>query len=932
MLQRISLIGACLFALHCEARGADDPKLIPQRQTAEDFFESRVRPILAENCTSCHGAKKQMGGLRLDSREAVAKGGENGPVVNPGDPENSRLIQAIHQTGELKMPPKKKLPAEAVDTITSWVRQGAKWPRTGQTSAAEADRQKHWAFQPIGRQTPPAVKESNWPRTPVDRFILASLEQKSLAPSPTADRRSLLRRVTFDLIGLPPTPEECAAFEADSSPDAFARVVDRLLASPHYGERWGRYWLDLARYADTKGYVFFQEANYPWAWTYRDYVIEAFNRDLPYDQFVMEQLAADRLPLGDNRRALRALGFLTVGGRFMNNKHDILDDRIDVAARGLLGLTVTCARCHDHKFDPISMKDYYSLYGIFSSSVEPAVSPLYDPPPATEAYLKFEDELHKRERAVQEFLQAKHKDLVKSAKTRVAEYLLAAHALNGKPNTGEFMLIADGNDLNPSMVVRWQAYLDRMRKAHDPVFAMWHALCQFPASSFEAQARDLLTKLPSADPAKSFNLLVCRALQQHPPKTLSEAAKLYSEVLNGVENTWQETVKQCIEAKQPLPKAMADAAQEEARQVFHGPNTPPTLAFGGFNDLELLPDRPAQGKLQEFRKAVDDWRAKGTGAPPRAMVLEDSAQPRTARVHLRGNPNNLGDPAPRAVPALLAGGNANTFSNGSGRLELAQAVVDRSNPLTSRVLVNRVWLHHFGVGLVRTPSDFGLRSEPPSHPELLDYLANFFMDNGWSIKKLHRLIVCSAAYQQRSDDRPVCKAIDPENTLVWKMNRRRLDFEATRDALLAVSGRLSRDIGGPSVNGAFAPSATRRTLYAHLDRLNVPGLFRTFDFPSPDATSPQRDATTVPQQALFLMNNPFTLECARRILARPEIAKEADSNVRVRNLYTLLYGRLPTMEELSLGSDFIKATPAGKAGWEGFVQALLEANEFVFVD
>jgi hypothetical protein len=284
------------------------------------------------------------------------------------------------------------------------------------------------------------------------------------------------------------------------------------------------------------------------------------------------------------------------------------------------------------------------------------------------------------------------------------------------------------------------------------------------------------------------------------------------------------------------------------------------------------------------------------------------------------------------VPALFAGGNARAFSSGSGRLELARAIVDRGNPLTARVLVNRVWLHHFGTGLVRTPSDFGLRSEPPSHPDLLDFLARTFVDNGWSIKKVHRLIVCSAVYQQRSDDRPDCKRADAENTLLWKMNRRRLDFEATRDALLAVSGRLNRTIGGPSVKDAFTPAATRRTLYAHLDRLNLPGLYRTFDFPSPDATSPQRDATTVPQQALFLMNNPFAMECSRHVLARPEIATEADASTRIPKLYKLLFGRSPTSEELSLGSDFIRGTPAGNGGWERYVQALLEANEFVFVD
>jgi hypothetical protein len=873
-----------------------------------------------------------MGGLRLDSGEAITKGGEDGQVVKPGDPKNSLLIQAIRQAGELKMPPKSKLAPEEIEALTAWVRQGAKWPPISPSLDADAGWKRHWSFQPVSNPMPPAVKDVCWPRTPVDRFILHHLEEKGLTPSPLADRRTLLRRVTYDLIGLPPTPDECAAFEADPSPNAFAKVVDRLLASPHYGERWGRYWLDVARYADTKGYVFFQDSNYPWSWTYRDYVIESFNRDLPYDQFLMQQLAADRLPLGEDRRPLRAVGFLTVGGRFMNNVHDILDDRIDVATRGLLGLTVTCARCHDHKFDPISTKDYYAIYGVFASSVEPPVKPLYDPPPTTEAYRKFEEELHKRERALQDFLQGKRRDLATSAKTRFAEYLLAVHALNGKPNTGEFMLIADGSDLNPTMIVRWQAYLARMHKAQDPVFALWHELRSLATASFASEAQQLLSKFAPVSPSRPINSILLRAFTERPPKTLADAANRYGEVLNDVERTWQELIKRSAGLKQAEPAALPDPAQEELRQVFHGLNTPPNSVFGGLSDLELLPDRPSQGKLQEFRKAVEDWRAKGTGAPPRAMVLEDVPQPRTARVFLRGNPNNLGEPVPPEVPSLPAGGKARQIASGSGRLELAQAIIDRDNPLTARVLVNRVWLHHFGVGLVRTPSDFGLRSEPPSHPELLDYLARFFMDNGWSIKKLHRLIVCSAAYQQRSDDRPECWRIDAENTLFWKMNRSRLDFEATRDALLAVSGRLSHTVGGPSVTDAFTPAATRRTLYAHLDRLNVPGLYRTFDFPSPDATSPQRDLTTVPQQALFLMNNPFTIECARCILARHEIAKESEAESRICKLYALLYGRLPTTEELKLGSDFIGAPTASDAGWGRYVQALLEANEFVFVD
>src|SRR5262245_49829188 len=372
MVRRL-LAAIILWGLGAAMGVAADGKRPDRPPTAEqaEFFEKHVRPVLAENCLSCHGPKKQMSGLRLDSREAVLAGGDNGPAIRLGDPDRSPLIQAIRHQGERKMPPKKRLAAAQVDALVAWVKMGAPWPASRPIPVVEADVWKrHWAFQPVANPTPPNVKQTDWPRTTIDRFILSRLEAKGLRPSAAADRRTLLRRVTFDLTGLPPTPGEVAAFEADRSPDAWAKVIDRLLSAPHYGERWGRHWLDVARYADTKGYVFFEESEYPWAWTYRDYVIRAFNDDLPYDRFLVEQLAADRLVAKgqSDRRALTAMGFLTLGGRFMSNVHDILDDRLDVVTRGLLGLTVTCARCHDHKFDPIPSRDYYSLYGVFASS------------------------------------------------------------------------------------------------------------------------------------------------------------------------------------------------------------------------------------------------------------------------------------------------------------------------------------------------------------------------------------------------------------------------------------------------------------------------------------------------------------------------------------------------------------------------------------
>ncbi|HET9274111.1 MAG TPA: DUF1549 domain-containing protein, partial [Methyloceanibacter sp.] len=672
--------------------------------TAEQtqFFEARVRPLLAEHCFTCHGPKRQSGGIRLDSRKEILGESEHGPIVVPSHPDKSALVRAIQHTGAIKMPPKSKLPQRAIDTLTAWIKLGAPWPEKQTADAVTSeDAKRHWAFQPVRRPARPPVKDPTWPQTPIDSFILADLEKNNLPHAPAASPETLLRRLYFDLIGLPPTPEEVEDFTrqmaASARPQAVvASAVDRLLASPHYGERWGRHWLDVARFADTKGYVFFEDADFTWAWTYRDYVIEAFNRDLPMDRFILEQLAADQLDRGVDKRPLRALGFLTLGGRFMNNVHDVIDDRIDVVTRGLMGLTVTCARCHDHKYDPVSARDYYGLYGVFASCAEPTVPPLYEPPPATAEYAKFEKELANRERKLMDFVRAKHEELTAGARRRVAEYLVAAHALRDQPSTEDFMLIADGNDLNPTMTVRWQKYLDNRARKPDAVFGPWHALARLPDKDFATLAPDVLNKAL----AEPVNPLVGKSLAGRAPRSMAEVAVCYAEVLQGVEVRWRDAVK----LGQPR---MKEPAEEELRLVLFGPDAPANVAMLPYGDLSLLPDRPSQAKLQEYRKALEKWRTSGPGAPPRALTLVDLPTPTTAHVFLRGNPNNKGELAPRQMPKLFASNRP--FERGSGRLELAQAIVSRDNPLTARVLVNRVWLHHFGAGLVRTPSDFGLR-------------------------------------------------------------------------------------------------------------------------------------------------------------------------------------------------------------------------------
>jgi hypothetical protein len=867
------------------------------------FFEKQIRPVLSEQCWSCHGPKKQNAGLRLDSRSAMLKGGENGPAIDEKLPGKSLLLKAIRHEGDIKMPPKTKLPIPTIDAFNEWVKRGAPWPET--TAADVSDWRKHWAFQPVVNPLPPVHPDDRWSRGAIDRFIWSKLKEKGLSPSREADKRLLVRRLTFDLTGLPPTPEEVDAFLKDESAEAYEKLVNRLLDSPAYGEHIGRMWLDVARYADTKGYVFFEEPTYPWAYTYRDYVIESFNKDLPFNRFVMEQLAADRL-VGEDRRPLRALGFLTVGGRFMNNTHDIIDDRIDVVTRGLMGLTVTCARCHDHKFDPVPTKDYYALYGVFASCDEPTVQPLFDPTPKTEVYEKYAKEMAVREGKLRDFVKRKRDELAAGQRKRAAEYLLAAHGLKDRPGQEDFMLIADGNDLNPKMIVRWQAFLTHMRRTKNPIFAVWHRFADLPEKEFAAANRE------GVNPTVAAKFLI-------PPKTMAEVAKRYGELLADVQAR--------LDGSMLAGASAATTADPDIAALLRDPDYPPNVNVGDYGDLDLLPDRPSQGELQKFRKEVEQWRSTGAGAPPRAMALVDSGKPVTPRVFNRGNPYNLGPVVPRQFLECLSGSKREPFADGSGRLELARSIADPKNPLTARVFANRVWQQLFGRGIVTTPADFGLRGDPPSHPELLDHLAATFTADGWSVKKLVKRIVLSATYRQSTEYSVLSTqySVDPDNTLLWRANRRRLNFEPMRDSLLSVSGKLDRTVGGPSVQNFLASNASRRTLYAHFDRLNVPGVYRTFDYPSPDATSAKRDQTTVPPQALFMMNHPFVMDRARNVVGRQDVMGLTDPSKKLERICAILFGRAPTDLERMLAKEM-------SADWPRFVHALLMTNEFVFVD
>ncbi|HEX4122767.1 MAG TPA: PSD1 and planctomycete cytochrome C domain-containing protein [Verrucomicrobiae bacterium] len=923
-------LALCLGATGTAAMAAD-------KSAGVEFFESKIRPVLVDNCYPCHShqSAKVKGGLLLDTREDLLKGGDTGPAIKPGDVEQSLLIKAVRYTDDdLRMPPKnKKLAPAQIAALEAWVKMGAPDPRTSQAGLekVESIREKarsHWAFQPVRMPNVPVVQHKHWVRMPVDKFILARLEAAKLPPPPMADKRTLIRRATFDLIGLPPTPQEVAAFKADSSPDAFARVVDRLLASPRYGERWGRHWLDVARYADTKGYFGEADRHFPYAYTYRDYVIRAFNEDLPYDQFLKEQIAGDLLPTAKDKRTLAALGYLTVGRRFNGNINDVIDDQIDVVCRGMMGLTVECARCHDHKFDPIPSRDYYSLYGIFASSMEPAEEPLLGIEAPKKAHEEYLVEHKKRADALDHYRKEQERTMAAQLRDQSGGYLLAAYEAQGFTNKSDAERIARAHKLDPEVLQRWTSALDGWHKSQSDIFAPWFAFAALPEKDFPTRAKEVSAKFgTNSTLARSINPLVARAFATNSPDTMKDVAERYGKLFTEIDKRWQDAV---AATNSPSVPELPDTNAEALRQILYASDAPANLPR---TEFDRLYDTPTAQKLRELQRNIDELDATSQGAPPRAMALVDSPNPHDTRIFIRGNSENQGAEAPREFLEFLSGTDRKPFHHGSGRLELAEAIANRDNPLTARVIVNRVWMYHFGSPLVATPSDFGLRSEPPTHPELLDYLAARFVAGGWSIKNLHRLIMLSGAYRQSSGDNPKCDKIDPDDKLLWRMNRQRLDFEAMRDSLLAVSAKLDSTPGGHAVE-ITDPASTRRTIFGYVDRQNLPDEFRAFDFASPDSTSPRRFYTTVPQQALFLMNSPFIVEQARRFAKRASFA--STDQQRIRLLYQLAYQRDPTLEEMDLARQFIHApNPAPKShldAWQKYAQILLMSDEFAFVD
>lgn len=775
------------------------------------FFENRIRPVLVEHCQKCHGPEKQWSSLRLDSQEALLKGGDTGPAVVPGKPDESLLIKAVRQIdGEISMPPKSKLSEAQIADLVEWVRQGALFPTSPKLAQSTLRDPNHWAFHPPVDHPLPAVRNSEWVQTGLDAFILAKLEEQGLTPAAPADKSTLIRRVTFDLTGLPPTPEEVAAFLADDSAEAYARLVDRLLSAPTYGERWGRHWLDVARYADSNGLD--ENVAHGNAWKYRDYVVAAFNQDIPYDQFVVEQLAGDLLPTtntDERYRNLIATGFLSLGAKVIAEvdetkmQMDIVDEQIDTVSRALLGLTVGCARCHDHKFDPISTADYYGLAGIFKS-------------------------------------------------TRTMETFTK--------------------------------------------LARWHE-----------------NPLPT-------------------PESLS--AKAAHDV-------------QVAEKKAALETFIAEADKAVAANLAEGTPVP--------EKKEPLYPEAAKSELKKLRDSLKDLEKSAPEIPSAMGVSED--KPADVPIHVRGSHLKLGEVVPRHVPAVLRGPSVPEFTpQSSGRMELARWLVDPQHPLTARVMVNRVWRWHFGRGLVSSTDNFGLLGDRPTHPELLDWLAQHLVQEGWSLKTLHRTILLSSTYRQSSNPSPQTLERDPANQLWGRVPVRRLDAEEIRDALLAVSGQLDPNQGGPVLKvknrdylfdhtskDLTEYTSVRRSLYLPVIRNNVYDVFQLFDYPDAAVPNGNRISTTVAPQALMMLNSELVLQASDHLASRLTQDVTTDDVARISRLFQLAYGRDPTESERDEQQGFLRsaeqafesaadAAARRQSAWSTLCQVILAANEFIYVN
>jgi mono/diheme cytochrome c family protein len=905
-----------------------------------DFFEKQIRPILANNCYECHSSRSKnlKGGLHLDSRAGLEKGGDSGPVISQDNPIASRLLQAVqYRDRDLQMPPKNRLKDAEIAALEQWIKRGAPHPESDNPPATSKiqDRdvksgRNFWAFKPVGNPpVPESALAKNWAINPVDNFIADPLHTRQIKPAPMADKRTLIRRATYDLIGLPPTAEEVDAFAADTSTNAFAKVIDRLLDSPQYGVRWGRHWLDVARYADSNGLD--ENLAFGNAWRYRDYVIDSFNADKPFDRFLIEQIAGDLLP-GANRETKIATGFLALGAKVLAEKDmeklvmDVIDEQIDTVGKAFMGLTLGCARCHDHKFDPISQSDYYGLAAIFKSTRtfagdgRGAIKYWFEHEFATdeekEQVKAFETELAAKKKIATNYKNSAIGKLRAQARDKAADYLAAATGFDSSASLESVAEIAAPLDLHPRILHHCRLHLSYHRT--DPLFAVWR---KHPGD--QATIRDHYGRL--------FD-------------RVSEAFAL-------------------AQKKDPKINKLEEPDLEAARAALNDPS--------GFLAVPSIPAHAFDSAtLAEYERLEEVARVFESGGPDlsAAMGVADAEIVEAIPLHIRGSHINLGNPVHREFPEILRLSTVRPIlpSNQSGRLQFAKWIADTRNPLTARVFVNRLWRWHFGRGLVSTTENFGLLGDRPSHPELLDWLAHHFMRGGWKVKDLHRLIMLSATYQMNSThpEEAAAARLDPGNAFWWRFERQRLEAEQIRDGILAVAGRLEMALGGKTIplrNRQFVFNHTsedhtgyeklhRRAAYLPVVRNHLCDIFQQFDYPDPATPTGSRNTTVVAPQALLLMNSPLVMDAADTIAADLIAESEVSDSTRITLAYRRIFARPPSPDETkralvfldgAIGEppltdaanlDPVAAAKSRREAWTLFFHTLLAANEFVYLN
>jgi hypothetical protein len=935
-----------------------------------EFFEKRIRPLLIKHCHECHAGEKIEAGLRLDSSVGWLRGGDNGPAIVPGKPDESLLIQAIRYGGDFEMPPSGKLPGEAIKLFEQWVARGAPAPKTNDERIKRTpsidiqDGKDFWAYQKVKQSAVPTPAGAEWSRHAIDAFIKARLDTAGVAPNEQADRATLVRRLYFDLVGLPPTPEQTDEFLHDESPQAYERLVEFLLASPHFGERWGRHWLDVVRFGESltlRGFVL------PHAWRYRDYVVASFNEDRPYDQFLREQIAGDLLPaesLADKQRQLTATTFLTLGNTNLEEQDkrqldmDVVDEQLDTIGKAFLGQTIGCARCHDHKFDPIPTRDYYSLAGILRSvqSLEHAnVSkwlevPLPLPPEEEQRFARLQADIAAAEKQTRD---------LKSEISRLAD---------SRKGDADVPQVAQINELAGIIVDDEQA--KRVGEWKQSQQIKRYVAAGYRHDDNRDKGKKTLTFVPALPasgryevrlaytygPTRAENAPVTvfgadgeRTLlidQRLPPPIDGRFISLgeynferagQSFVIVATEGTSGYVI---ADAVQFLPIETEDNALASAVAASADPDKPttPNTATGAEDQVNLAEKQTQlkrlEAELRELRKTLDQ-RAK-------VMSVAERAKPADVAIHIRGSVHSLGEVVPRGFLQVATVDPPSPISaTESGRRQLAEWIVTESNPLTARVYANRVWHWLFGQGLVRTTDNFGATGEAPSHPELLDHLAGQLMNEGWSAKKLIRYIVLSKSYRISSADNKLSRERDPENRLLWRMNRKRLEAECIRDAMLAVSGKLDRTAGGSTIRPGtsadygYQHSGVRRSLYLPVLRNSLPPLLEAFDFADPSLVVGERNTSTVATQALFLLNDPFVRDqaqaAAKRLLAEGLPGDEQ----RIALAFRSTLGRMPTIEERALAVRTIsrgESMEEREAAWAELFHALFASVDFRYCE